>query len=102
MYTSPSPKVQQSVADVAAAHEADLKTQTEYGVRYLRYWVGEKDGKVFCLADALMPMQRLPSTARRTVWLPTRSMRSSRAVDARRWSKRLGKGRDRGLSDWLA
>jgi Protein of unknown function (DUF4242) len=52
MYTSPSPKVQQSVADVAAAHEADLKTQIEYGVRYMRYWLGEKDGKVFCLAEA--------------------------------------------------
>ena len=41
-----------TVADVAAAHEADLKTKTKYGVRYMRYWVGEKDGKVFCLAEA--------------------------------------------------
>ncbi|HUG05208.1 MAG TPA: DUF4242 domain-containing protein [Candidatus Limnocylindria bacterium] len=38
--------------DVAAAHEADLKTQGKYGVKYLRYWVDEKAGKVFCLADA--------------------------------------------------
>jgi hypothetical protein len=38
--------------DVAAAHEADLKVQDQYGVRYLRYWVDEKNGQVFCLADA--------------------------------------------------
>ncbi len=38
--------------DVAAAHEADLKTQSKYGVKYLRYWVDEKAGKLFCLADA--------------------------------------------------
>lgn len=38
--------------DVAGAHEADLKVQDKYGVRYLSYWVDEKDGKVFCLVDA--------------------------------------------------
>jgi peptidyl-tRNA hydrolase len=41
------------VADtVAQAHLADLKTQDRYGVRYLRYWVDEGEGKVFCLVDA--------------------------------------------------
>lgn len=38
--------------DMAMAHLADLKTQDRYGVRYLRYWVGESTGKVFCLVDA--------------------------------------------------
>ena len=38
--------------DVAGAHEADLKVQGKYGVKYLRYWVDEAAGKVFCLADA--------------------------------------------------
>lgn len=38
--------------DVAGAHAADLKAQDRYGVRYLRYWVGEQDGKVFCLVEA--------------------------------------------------
>lgn len=41
-----------TVKDVAAAHEADLKTQDAHDVKYLRYWVDEKDGKVFCLAEA--------------------------------------------------
>ena len=41
-----------TAADVAGAHEADLKIQEEYGVKYLRYWVDEKNGKVFGLAEA--------------------------------------------------
>lgn len=38
--------------DVAKAHMADLQTQDRYGVRYLRYWVDEDQGKIFCLVDA--------------------------------------------------
>lgn len=41
-----------SAADVAAAHEQDLATQGKYGVSYLRYWVDEEAGKIFCLAEA--------------------------------------------------
>ncbi len=39
-------------ADVAAAHQADLATQEQYGVNYKRYWVNEESGKIFCLVDA--------------------------------------------------
>jgi hypothetical protein len=39
-------------SDVAQAHLADLKTQDPYGVHYLRYWVDEDGGKIFCLVDA--------------------------------------------------
>lgn len=41
-----------SAADVAKAHQADLDTQSKYGVEYKRYWVDEKAGKIFCLVDA--------------------------------------------------
>jgi uncharacterized protein DUF4242 len=41
-----------TVKDVAAAHEADLKTQGKYGVKYLRYFMDEKAGKVWCVSDA--------------------------------------------------
>ena len=41
-----------SAEDVAGAHQADLKTQETYGVDYLRYWVDETAGKIFCLVDA--------------------------------------------------
>ncbi|HEY0373324.1 MAG TPA: DUF4242 domain-containing protein [Amnibacterium sp.] len=37
---------------VAEAHKADLQTQGAHDVRYLRYWVDEHRGKVFCLVDA--------------------------------------------------
>jgi hypothetical protein len=41
--------------DVAKAHEADLQIQGDYDVRYLRYWVDEQQGKVFCLVEAPSP-----------------------------------------------
>lgn len=41
-----------SVSDVAVAHAKDLETQAPHGVEYLRYWVDEANGKIFCLVDA--------------------------------------------------
>ena len=38
--------------DVAKAHLADLQTQSAYDVRYLRYWVDEPGGRIFCLVEA--------------------------------------------------
>ena len=40
------------IDDVAKAHMADLETQGQYDVQYLRYWVDESAGKIFCLVDA--------------------------------------------------
>jgi hypothetical protein len=39
-------------SDVAQAHAADVKTQEKYGVNYIRYWVNDEEGKVFCLVEA--------------------------------------------------
>jgi hypothetical protein len=44
-----------SADDVAKAHMADLQTEGKYDVRYLRYWVDEGNGKVFCLVEAPSP-----------------------------------------------
>ncbi len=41
-----------SASDVAGAHQADLATQDKYAVSYLRYWVDEEAGRIFCLVDA--------------------------------------------------
>ena len=41
-----------TVDDVVGAHKADLETQGSYGVSYLRYWVSEDEGKIFCLVEA--------------------------------------------------
>src|SRR6266542_7126339 len=43
---------QVSAEDVAKAHLADLEAQEKYGVNYLKYWVNENCGKVFCLVEA--------------------------------------------------
>lgn len=39
-------------SDVADAHRRDLETQDRFGVSYLRYWVDEEAGKIFCLVEA--------------------------------------------------
>jgi len=41
--------------DVAKAHAADLQAQAPHDVQYLRYWVDESAGKIFCLVDAPSP-----------------------------------------------
>ena len=41
-----------SAEDVAKAHLADLEAQDKHNVRYLRYWVDEPAGRIFCLAEA--------------------------------------------------
>lgn len=37
---------------VAEAHEKDLATQDDHGVRFLQYWVDEATGTVMCLSEA--------------------------------------------------
>jgi uncharacterized protein DUF4242 len=34
------------------AHKADLETQSKYGVKYLKYWFDEGNGRIYCLAEA--------------------------------------------------
>jgi class 3 adenylate cyclase len=41
-----------SSEDVAKAHAQDIKVQSKYGVSYHKYWVNEKEGKIFCLCHA--------------------------------------------------
>lgn len=41
-----------TATDVAKAHAADVETQDKYGVKYIRYWVNDEEGKVFCLVEA--------------------------------------------------
>jgi hypothetical protein len=39
-------------ADVAGAHKKDLAVQDKYGVNFIRYWLDERAGKVYCLAES--------------------------------------------------
>ena len=38
--------------DVAKAHQADLAHQDAHQVNYLRYWVDEGQGQIFCRGEA--------------------------------------------------
>jgi hypothetical protein len=40
------------LTQVAEDHAADLRFQGDNDVRYLRYWVDETRGKLFCLVEA--------------------------------------------------
>ncbi len=37
---------------VAGAHQKDLLTQDKYHVNFIKYWVDESAGKVYCLAES--------------------------------------------------
>ena len=38
--------------DVEKAHAKDLATEKQYGVQFIKYWVDEADGNVYCLSSA--------------------------------------------------
>lgn len=48
-------------SDVKAAHQKDLKTQSKYGIKFLKFWVDEGAGTVFCLSEA--PNKEAPMRA---------------------------------------
>jgi hypothetical protein len=51
LYMDVHRNVEGDAAAVAEAHRKDLETQEGYGVKYLRYWVDDEDGAVFCLFE---------------------------------------------------
>jgi hypothetical protein len=66
-----------TAADVAAAHKKDLGVQSQFGVRFINYWLDEANGQVFCLsaapnADAVRETHRhahglMPDTVTRVI-----------------------------------
>jgi Protein of unknown function (DUF4242) len=61
-----------SMDDVAKAHQADLATQGEYEVSYLRYWVDEHKGQIFCLVEAPDAGAAAEVHRKATAWQPYR------------------------------
>ena len=37
---------------VKGAHAKDVELQKKHGVKYIKYWYDDKEGKVFCLVEA--------------------------------------------------
>ena len=57
-------KVDGLTADaVAGAHQRDLQVQNKHGVKYLRYWFNEPEGRVYCLVEA--PSKEAAATVHR-------------------------------------
>jgi hypothetical protein len=53
LYMDIHKKVEGASADaVAEAHVKDLEHQGKYGVQYIKYWLDESDGTIFCLVEA--------------------------------------------------
>jgi hypothetical protein len=53
LYLDIHKKVEGASADaVAGAHIKDLETQGRYGVKYIKYWLDESSGTIFCLVEA--------------------------------------------------
>lgn len=40
-----------NIEDSRKAHLKDLSVQEKYDVRYLQYWINERDGKAYCLVE---------------------------------------------------
>ena len=38
--------------DAVGAHQKDLAIQNKYGVNFIKYWVDEANGSIYCLAEA--------------------------------------------------
>ena len=53
LYMDTHEKVEGLTAEaVAGAHAKDVQVQGKHGVRYLKYWFNEKNGRVHCLCEA--------------------------------------------------
>ncbi len=64
LYMDTHTNLQGLTADAAAgAHRKDLEVQDKHGVQYLKYWVNEEAGTVFCLVDA--PSEEAAKTVHR-------------------------------------
>jgi len=48
---------------VAGAHQRDLAVHDKHGVKFLKYWFDEGQGKVFCLVEA--PSEEAANAAHR-------------------------------------
>jgi len=41
-----------TLKDAEGAHQKDLAVQKKYGVNFIKYWVDEANGNIYCLAEA--------------------------------------------------
>ena len=53
LYIDVHKKIDGLTAEAAmAAHAKDLEIQSQYGVKYVKYWYDESTGRLFCFVEA--------------------------------------------------
>ncbi len=68
--------------DVAEAHKKDLATQDKYGVQFVKYWVDEAAGKVFCLSKAADSTQIMKTHAEAHGLIPEQVFAVTEGIEA--------------------
>jgi hypothetical protein len=69
-------------ADVLAAHQKDLATQSKYDVNFIKFWVDEKKGKVYCLSSAKDPQSITKTHAEAHGLLPSEIFKVTEGQEA--------------------
>jgi Protein of unknown function (DUF4242) len=91
-----------TAADVADAHAADLRVQEDHKVHYLKYWVDDAAGQVFCLAEAPDAESAARVHREATGSSPIASSRSKKERDARRALELAEDLGDERVAGWAA
>lgn len=74
---------------VASAHEKDLATQGEFDANFIKYWVDEQEGKVYCLAEAASSADLFKTHAKAHGLVPDYIMEVGSGVEAEMHGKQL-------------
>lgn len=76
-------------AAVADAHTKDLATEKEFDVHFIKYWVDEGAGKVYCLAEATSEANVFKTHAKAHGLVPDYIMQVEEGIAAKESGKQL-------------
>lgn len=74
---------------VAEAHKKDLAAQGEFGVNFIKYWVDEQEGKVYCLAESASEANLYSTHKKAHGLLPENIMEVTAGMEAKLNGKQL-------------
>jgi hypothetical protein len=74
---------------VADAHKKDLATEGEYDVHFIKYWVDEDAGKVYCLAESSSKADMFKTHAKAHGLVPDYIMQVAEGTEAKASGRQL-------------
>jgi hypothetical protein len=74
---------------VAEAHKKDLAAQGEFDVNFVKYWVDEQEGKVYCLAESASEANLFNTHKKAHGLLPDLIMEVTDGIEAKLSGKQL-------------